>query len=56
MAVMDFREGGYVFSRHKVRREFSYDQDNWDGAGDAVSGDSRFAAQGALELRERCAL
>ena len=44
MAVMDFREGGYVFSRHKVRREFSYDQDNWDGAGDAVSGDSRFAA------------
>ena len=35
MAVMDFREGGYVFSRHKVRREFSYDHDNWDGAGDA---------------------
>ncbi|MCG6110611.1 MAG: SPOR domain-containing protein [Paracoccus sp.] len=26
MAVMDFREGGYVFSRHKVKREFSYDQ------------------------------
>lgn len=30
MAVMDFREGGYVFSRHKVRREFSYDQNEWD--------------------------
>ncbi len=26
MAVMDFREGGYVFSRHKVKREFAYDQ------------------------------
>ena len=30
MAVMDFREGGYVFSRHKVKREFSYDQGVWD--------------------------
>ncbi|GHG18513.1 SPOR domain-containing protein [Paracoccus sp. KCTC 42845] len=30
MAVMDFREGGYVFSRHKVKREFSYDQGGWD--------------------------
>lgn len=42
MAVMDFREGGYVFSRHKVRREFSYDQD-WEqseGQGDEM----RFAA------------
>ena len=29
MAVMDFREGGYVFSRHKVKREFSYDHDGW---------------------------
>lgn len=29
MAVMDFREGGYVFSRHKVKREFSYDQGGW---------------------------
>ncbi|MFN3525949.1 MAG: SPOR domain-containing protein, partial [Paracoccus sp. (in: a-proteobacteria)] len=29
MAVMDFREGGYVFSRHKVKREFSYDQAGW---------------------------
>ncbi|MFD2813552.1 hypothetical protein ACFSYD_01500 [Paracoccus aerius] len=27
---MDFREGGYVFSRHKVKREFSYDQGGWD--------------------------
>lgn len=25
MTVMDFREGGYVFSRHKVKREFAYD-------------------------------
>ncbi|WP_410217454.1 SPOR domain-containing protein [Paracoccus sp. (in: a-proteobacteria)] len=32
MAVMDFREGGYVFSRHKVKREFSYDQAGWNGA------------------------
>jgi hypothetical protein len=38
MAVMDFREGGYVFSRHKVKREFSYegggrdDQPHRDGA------------------------
>ena len=31
MAVMDFREGGYVFSRHKVKREFSYDQGGWRG-------------------------
>lgn len=31
MAVMDFREGGYVFSRHKVKREFSYDQAGWNG-------------------------
>ena len=30
MAVMDFREGGYVFSRHKVRREFSYDSADWE--------------------------
>ncbi len=30
MAVMDFREGGYVFSRHKVKREFSNDQGGWD--------------------------
>ncbi len=36
MAVMDFREGGYVFSRHKVRREFAYDQGGLDdGAQDA---------------------
>lgn len=43
MAVMDFREGGYVFSRHKVKREFSYDQGAWDE--DARSpGDARFAA------------
>ncbi|WP_347137913.1 SPOR domain-containing protein [Paracoccus sp. SSK6] len=27
---MDYREGGYVFSRHKVKREFSYDQRGWD--------------------------
>ncbi|TBN42657.1 SPOR domain-containing protein [Paracoccus subflavus] len=25
MAVMDYREGGYVFSRHKVKREFAYE-------------------------------
>lgn len=48
MAVMDFREGGYVFSRHKVKREFSYDQAGGTGQaaapgqgrpGDAVGGD-----------------
>ena len=33
MAVMDFREGGYIFSRHKVRREFAYDQGGWDEEG-----------------------
>lgn len=33
MAVMDFREGGYVFGRHKVQREFSYDQHGWDQNG-----------------------
>lgn len=43
MAVMDFREGGYIFSRHKTRREFSYDQ-----AGDAD--ESLFAAD--IEGRE----
>ncbi|MDO5646980.1 SPOR domain-containing protein [Paracoccus sp. (in: a-proteobacteria)] len=32
MAVMDFREGGYVFARHKVQRQFSYDQQGWDDA------------------------
>ncbi|MBU3028799.1 SPOR domain-containing protein [Paracoccus marinaquae] len=43
MAVMDFREGGYVFSRHKVRREFSYDQGGWED--DRPDQDqSRFAA------------
>ncbi|MFC0202541.1 SPOR domain-containing protein, partial [Paracoccus rhizosphaerae] len=35
MAVMDFREGGYVFSRHKVKREFSYDQAGWTDSRDA---------------------
>lgn len=34
MAVMDFREGGYVFSRHKVKREFSYDQAGWGQRGE----------------------
>lgn len=43
MAVMDFREGGYVFSRHKVRREFSYDQGGWDDQGQPQD-DRRFAA------------
>ncbi|MFC3168220.1 SPOR domain-containing protein [Paracoccus fontiphilus] len=33
---MDYREGGYVFSRHKVKREFSYDQGGWD---DRAQGD-----------------
>ncbi|WP_265499214.1 SPOR domain-containing protein [Paracoccus beibuensis] len=31
---MDFREGGYVFSRHKVKREFSYDQAGWTDSRD----------------------
>ena len=50
MAVMDYREGGYVFSRHKVKREFSYDQRGWDDqagpSGDGQSGEgltARFA-------------
>lgn len=38
MAVMDFREGGYVFSRHKVRREFAYEQEG------GHSDEARFAA------------
>ncbi|MBU2956454.1 SPOR domain-containing protein [Paracoccus sp. 1_MG-2023] len=42
MAVMDFREGGYVFSRHKVKREFSYDQANWRG--DGAAGDAEYPA------------
>ncbi|MDQ1900917.1 SPOR domain-containing protein [Paracoccus sp. WLY502] len=41
MAVMDFREGGYVFSRHKVKREFSYDQGGWDDR----SGGARIASE-----------
>ncbi|WEF24242.1 SPOR domain-containing protein [Paracoccus sp. S3-43] len=54
MAVMDFREGGYVFSRHKVKREFSYDQGGWD----QPQGDrARFAAdpQGNDSLTARFA-
>lgn len=54
MAVMDFREGGYVFSRHKVRREFSYEQDGWDGDASQAD-DMRFAADpegnGSLSAR-----
>ncbi|MDP0925830.1 SPOR domain-containing protein [Paracoccus onubensis] len=42
MAVMDFREGGYIFSRHKVRREFAYDQGGWDEDG-AHADDARYA-------------
>lgn len=38
MAVMDFREGGYVFSRHKVKREFSYDQGSPAAAPQAPQG------------------
>ena len=55
MAVMDFREGGYVFSRHKVKREFSYEQDDWNGARDAAPDDRRFAADpdGADSLTAR---
>lgn len=56
MAVMDFREGGYVFSRHKVRREFSYDQGGW-GEDSAHPDDIRFAAdpEGAENLTKRLA-
>ncbi|MDP5306743.1 SPOR domain-containing protein [Paracoccus spongiarum] len=53
---MDFREGGYVFSRHKVRREFSYDQNGWDDP--SAPGDhSRFAADpdGAASFSARIA-
>ena len=54
MAVMDFREGGYVFSRHKVRREFSYDQNDWDETQSQYE-DGRLAAdpQGADSLTAR---
>lgn len=41
MAVMDFREGGYVFSRHKVKREFSYDQGGWNAPQDQGAADPR---------------
>lgn len=56
MAVMDFRQGGYVFSRHKVQREFAYDQG--DAEGDPrMQGDRRFAADpaGADRLGTRIA-
>lgn len=43
MAVMDFREGGYVFSRHKVKREFQYDQQGWDDAQSDGQADPRHA-------------
>ncbi len=54
MAVMDFREGGYVFSRHKVKREFSYDQGGWD---QPQEDQARFAAdpQGNHSLTARFA-
>ncbi len=51
MAVMDFREGGYVFSRHKVKREFSYDQgapDEQRFAADPAGGDSFSARMARL--------
>lgn len=47
MAVMDFREGGYVFSRHKVRREFAYDSGEWEEAEPSYQGDPRYAANPA---------
>ena len=46
MAVMDFREGGYVFSRHKVKREFSYDQGGWNAPQDQDAADPRAEADG----------
>lgn len=49
MAVMDFREGGYVFSRHKVKREFSYDQAGWNGQAEA--GQAGPAGTGGLSVR-----
>lgn len=52
MAVMDYREGGYVFSRHKMKREFSYDQRGW--ADPASSGDDE-SGQGADGLTARLA-
>lgn len=45
MAVMDFREGGYVFSRHKVKREFSYDQGGWNAPQDQDAADPRNGAE-----------
>lgn len=57
MAVMDFREGGYVFSRHKVRREFAYDSGEWEEAEPGYQGDPRYdgAAQGDIGLLTRLA-
>lgn len=49
MAVMDFREGGYVFSRHKVRREFAYDSGEWEEAEPGYQGDPRYAESPAGE-------
>ena len=43
MAVMDFREGGYVFSRHKVKREFAYEGGIRDVRG---QGDPAASAEG----------
>ncbi|MBM3604010.1 MAG: SPOR domain-containing protein [Alphaproteobacteria bacterium] len=51
MAVMDFREGGYVFSRHKVKREFSYDQGGWNTPQDQAAADPRAAAGDGLPAR-----
>lgn len=57
MAVMDFREGGYVFSRHKVRREFAYDSGEWEEAEPGYQGDPRHigAGQGDVGLLTRLA-
>lgn len=52
MAVMDFREGGYVFSRHKVKREFAYDQAGWSRGADArAEADPRDPAGDGLQAR-----
>lgn len=55
MAVMDYREGGYVFSRHKVKREFSYDGSGRDGQPQTTGAGPDAQSQGDDSLTARFA-
>lgn len=54
MAVMDYREGGYVFSRHKVKREFAYEGGGRDDRAQGLPGGSA-GGQGGGGLTARFA-